>query len=96
MLHIHSEQTTVCLVGRQQQNRRGEKQGFVKKKKKKKKKSTVDHIFVLNAIVQKHLEKSGAKMYVAFVDFRKAFEPVRHCKLLETLQKVYPASLQGP
>ena len=41
----------------------------------------------MNAIVQKHLEKRGAKIYVAFVDFRKAFEPVRHCKLLETLQK---------
>ena len=49
--------------------------------------STVDHIFVLNAIVQTHLEKRGAKMYVAFVDFRKAFDSVRHCKLLEALQK---------
>ena len=53
----------------------------------RKKYSTVDHIFVLNAIVQKHLEKRGAKLYVAFVDFRKAFDSVRHCKLLETLQK---------
>ena len=26
-------------------------------------------------------------LYVAFVDFRKAFESVRHCKLLETLRK---------
>jgi len=26
-------------------------------------------------------------MYVDFVDFRKAFDSVRHCKLLETLQK---------
>ena len=26
-------------------------------------------------------------MYVAFVDFRKAFDSVRHCKLLKTLQK---------
>ena len=26
-------------------------------------------------------------MYVAFVDFRKAFNSVRHCKLLETLRK---------
>ena len=25
-------------------------------------------------------------MYVAFVDIRKAFDSVRHCKLLETLQ----------
>ena len=49
--------------------------------------STIDHVFVLNAIIQKHLKKRGAKMYVAFVDFRNAFNPVRHCKLLETLQK---------
>ena len=49
--------------------------------------STVDHIFVLNAIVQKHLEKRGAKMYLAFVNFRKVFGSVRLCKLLETLQK---------
>ena len=48
---------------------------------------TVDSIFVLNDIVQKHLEKRGAKMYVAFVDFRKAFDSVRHRTLLETLQK---------
>ena len=41
----------------------------------------------MNAIVQKHLEKRGAKMYVAFVDFRKAFDSVRHCKLLEILQR---------
>ena len=39
--------------------------------------STVDHIFVLNAIVKKILEKRAAKMYVAFKDFRKAFDSVR-------------------
>ena len=41
----------------------------------------------MNANVQKHLEKRGAKTYVAFVDFRKVFDSVRYCKLLETLQK---------
>ena len=49
--------------------------------------STVDHIFALNAIVQKHFEKHGAKMYVAFVDFRKAIDSVRHCELLEAIRK---------
>ena len=73
MLHIHSEQTTVCLVGEDNNKIAEEQAGF------RKNYSTVDHIFVLNAIVQKHLEKRGAKMYVAFVDFRKAFDSVRHC-----------------
>ena len=36
--------------------------------------STVNHIFALNTFVQKHLENRGAKMYIAFVDFRKAFD----------------------
>ena len=48
---------------------------------------TVDHIFALNAIVQKHLEKRGAKMYVAFVDFRKAIDSVGNCELLEAIRK---------
>ena len=57
-------------------------QGFVNKY------STVDHIFALNAIVQSHLEKCGAKaMYIAFADFRKAFDSVRLCKPLEAMQK---------
>ena len=40
----------------------------------RKKYSTTDDIFLLNAIVQKHLEKHGAKMYVAFVDFHILFD----------------------
>ena len=44
--------------------------------------STVDQIFNLYAIVQKCLRKKGQKLYVAFVDFRKAFDSVRHDKLL--------------
>ena len=47
----------------------------------------VDHIFTLTAIVQKYLNKRGAKMYVAFVDFRKAFDSVRHYDLLAALRK---------
>lgn len=48
--------------------------------------STTDQIFNLYAIVQKCLTKKGQKLYVAFVDFRKAFDSVQHNKLLETLQ----------
>ena len=47
---------------------------------------TVDHVFALNAIVQRHLEKHEANMYVAFVDFRKAIDSVRHCELLEAIR----------
>ena len=37
--------------------------------------STVDHIFTLYALVQKYLMKNS-KLYVAFVDFIKAFDSV--------------------
>ena len=49
--------------------------------------STVDLLFALNAIVQKHLGKHGAKMDIAFVEFRKAFDSVRHCELSEAIRK---------
>lgn len=49
--------------------------------------STTDHIFTLHALVQSSLSKRGKKLYVAFVDFTKAFDYVDHTKLLETLQK---------
>ena len=40
--------------------------------------STTDHIFTLHATIQKCLSKPGQKMYVAFVDMKKAFDSVRH------------------
>ena len=43
--------------------------------------STADQIFNLYAIAQKCLNKKGQKLYLAFVDFRKAFDSVRHDKL---------------
>eukprot|EP00745_Piridium_sociabile_P032434 TRINITY_DN5471_c0_g1_i2.p1 TRINITY_DN5471_c0_g1~~TRINITY_DN5471_c0_g1_i2.p1 ORF type:complete len:1139 (-),score=92.24 TRINITY_DN5471_c0_g1_i2:303-3719(-) len=48
--------------------------------------STVDHIFSLYSIVQKCMCKKGQKLYVAFVDFQKAFDSVRHDKLLDCLR----------
>ena len=47
---------------------------------------SVDQIFNLYAIVQKCLRKKGQKLYVAFVDFRKAFDSVRHDKLLDCIR----------
>lgn len=48
--------------------------------------STVDQIFNLYAITQKCLSKKGTKLYVAFVDFKKAFDSVNHQKLLEAIR----------
>ena len=47
--------------------------------------STTDQIFNLYAMVQKCLSRKGRKLYVAFVDFRKAFDTVNHQLLLEVI-----------
>ena len=54
--------------------------------------STIDHIFTLNAVIQKCLSKNGGKCYVAFVDFNKAFDSVQHSKLFESLQKAHAST----
>ena len=48
--------------------------------------STVDHIFTLYATIQKCVNRRKGKLYVAFVDFRKAFDSVKHDKLIECLK----------
>ena len=48
--------------------------------------STIDHVFTLYAIVQKHLMKN-LKLYVAFVDFKKAFDSVNRHALWSVLRK---------
>ena len=48
--------------------------------------SIVDQIFNLYAIVQICLSKNGQTSYVVFVDFRKAFDPIRHEKLLDCIR----------
>ena len=47
---------------------------------------TVDHIFTLYVIVQKFLLKH-TKLYVAFIDFRKAFDSVNRNALRSVLRK---------
>jgi len=49
--------------------------------------STVDHIFTLNAIVEKRLCKRGGKLYVCFVDLKKAFDSVKRDLLFDVMQK---------
>jgi hypothetical protein len=48
--------------------------------------STIDHIFTLNAAVEKHLLKN-TKLYVAFIDFRKAYDTVNRAVLWSVLIK---------
>ena len=48
--------------------------------------STVDHIFTLFAMVQSQFQKNR-KLYVAFVDFRKAFDFVNREALWHVLHK---------
>ena len=45
--------------------------------------STTDQIFNLYTVVQKCLDRKGQKLYVAFIDFKKAFDSVNHEKLLD-------------
>ena len=48
--------------------------------------STMDHIFTLLALVQKQLLSHG-KLYVAFIDFKKAFDLVDRSCLWAVLRK---------
>eukprot|EP00745_Piridium_sociabile_P004303 TRINITY_DN1254_c0_g1_i4.p1 TRINITY_DN1254_c0_g1~~TRINITY_DN1254_c0_g1_i4.p1 ORF type:complete len:981 (+),score=112.61 TRINITY_DN1254_c0_g1_i4:2532-5474(+) len=48
--------------------------------------STIDHIFTLYSLVQKYLLRN-TKLYVAFVDFRKAFDSVNRNLLWDILRK---------
>ena len=47
--------------------------------------SATDHIFTLYSVTQKYLSRTGVKLYVAFVDLKKAFDSVKHKTLLAAL-----------
>ena len=49
--------------------------------------STMDNIFVLYAVVQKYLLRKSGKVYVCFVDFRKAFDTINRNILWNVLRK---------
>ena len=40
--------------------------------------STVDHLFSLQACVQKYLSKPRGRLYILYVDFSKAFDSINH------------------
>ena len=54
----------------------------------KKRHRTSDHIFVLNSIVNKIVKNEKRKLFVAFIDFRKAFDKVNLDLLLLKLQRL--------
>ena len=49
--------------------------------------STMDSIFVLYAIVQRYLKKKSGKVYVCFVDFKKAFDTINRSILWDVLRR---------
>ena len=57
------------------ENQAGFRQGY----------SVIDHIFTLSAIIEKTLCKKKRKLYVAFIDFKKAFDFVERNKLWSLL-----------
>ena len=80
MLYICLEYTTVHLARRNEridETQAGFRRNYL----------TTGQIFNLYTIVQKCLNRKGQKLYVAFVDFRKAFDSARHDKLLQAVQQ---------
>ena len=49
---------------------------------------TSDHIFVLNTIVKRFLRVDKKKLYVAFIDFRKAYDKINRKLLFLKLQRL--------
>ena len=57
--------------------------------------STIDHIYTLSAIIEKYFSRKGGKLYVAFIDLRKAFDSVDRAFFFFFLTLV-KAGLSGP
>ena len=49
---------------------------------------TADHIFVINSIINKIIRIERKRIFVAFIDFRKAYDTVNRTLLLLKLQKL--------
>ena len=49
--------------------------------------STIDNIFTLQSLIQKHISKKGGRFYCVFIDYKKAFDSVNHDKLWEALER---------
>ena len=49
---------------------------------------TSDHVFVLNSIVKKFIQVDKKKLFVAFIDFRKAYDKINRSLLFLKLQRL--------
>ena len=49
--------------------------------------STIDNAFILQSLIDRYISRKGRKLYVAFVDFKQAFDRVDRHKLWSVLQK---------
>ena len=49
--------------------------------------STFDNIFVLMSLSQKYLSKRRGRFYFIFIDFKRAFDSIRHNKLCDALDR---------
>ena len=56
--------------------------GFMKKM------GTSDHVFLLQTIVEKVVKKNKKKLYVVFIDFKKAYDTVNRNRLFNKLRKL--------
>ena len=49
--------------------------------------STVDNIFILTSLIQKYLSKKRGRFFCIFIDFKKAFDSIRHDKLWDAFER---------
>ena len=49
--------------------------------------STIDNIFTLQSLVQKHISKKGGRFYCIYIDYKKAFDSVNHDRLWDALER---------
>ena len=49
---------------------------------------TSDHIFILNTIVKRFMRVEKRKLFVAFIDFRKAYDKINRKLLFLKLQRL--------
>ena len=50
-------------------------------------KRTSDHIFALKTLIDKYCKQGSKRLYTCFIDFRRAFDTVRHEELFYKLRK---------
>jgi hypothetical protein len=49
--------------------------------------STVDNVFTLQAMIQKYISRRGGRFYCVYIDFKKAFDKIRHDVLFKSLKQ---------